>query len=494
MHLFAALCYVPPSVLSSTAVIRWQEMLFNVSLKTLFSGDFRCLATVPFFLLNRVADGLIGLSCLAIAITLIFFIFRSGKLLPLRVPFIVLAVAVDICGVMCIAAAVLPEDAHVLLAPYVSLTSVLLALFLGALLPFVLPLVPRLLYALPQVDVAGSVSSVPSIVSPPASCIAVQPTPHVARHSLAASQQDDTRLLAATESSLDSFFIFEPHRNSEGKVDDFLFKWLNANGETLLQKSRAEIFGVRLTHLLPIDPAPHSFEQYLLVRATGEPFIHEFPLQEGLPYATWMRHHVVKLNDGIAITVTDITERRHSEQYLLHLTQHDALTGLPTRTLLDDRVVQAIARANRYRSKVAVFLIHLDSFQHLLKLHGLSVGDEIILTAASRLRFAIRSTDSVIRLGGDEFVVVMSDIILAGDIRRAAATLVAVLSNPISIADNDLEMTCSVGVSVYPDTAATVQDLLSGADVAMYRAKSHGNNQYALFIPANDEDKHQMAG
>ena len=88
----------------------------------------------------------------------------------------------------------------------------------------------------------------------------------------------------------------------------------------------------------------------------------------------------------------------------------------------------------------------------------------------------------------------MSDIILAGDIRRAAATLVAVLSNPISIADNDLEMTCSVGVSVYPDTAATVQDLLSGADVAMYRAKSHGNNQYALFIPANDEDKHQMAG
>ena len=87
----------------------------------------------------------------------------------------------------------------------------------------------------------------------------------------------------------------------------------------------------------------------------------------------------------------------------------------------------------------------------------------------------------------------MSDIVLATDIRRAAATLVAILLDPIAIEDKTIQMTCSLGISVYPDTAATVQDLLGGADVAMYRAKSQGKNKYVVFEPATDGELPQLS-
>jgi diguanylate cyclase (GGDEF)-like protein len=306
-------------------------------------------------------------------------------------------------------------------------------------------------------------------------------------------QQADARFIAATETSLDAFFIFAPLRGSDGKVEDFTFTWLNQNGEKLLSKPRKEILGARLTQLLPIDAEPKSLDHYRLVLLTGKPYIHEFPLKEDDVYSTWMRHHVVKLEDGIAITVTDITERRHTEQYLLHLTQHDALTGLPTRALLDDRIAQAIARANRYRTKVAVFLIGVESSSPITEPHDRSVQDDITVITANRLRSAIRSTDSIIRLGGDEFVVVMTDISLTSDIRRAAATLVAVLSPSIAVEDQEIPITCTLGVSIYPDTAATIQDLLSGADVAMYRAQTQGENQYVLFTPASEDDAQECA-
>ena len=321
-----------------------------------------------------------------------------------------------------------------------------------------------------------------------------QPAPQITQTSIEPPTHDDARLLAAMDSSQDAFFIFDPIRDADGKIIDFAFKWLSRNGEILLQKPRSEILRAHLTGLLPIDPAPQSFEQYRLVQLTGKPYIHEFPLKRDDVYSTWMRHHVVKLEDGIAITATNITERRHSEQYLLHLTQYDTLTGLPTRALLDDRILQSIARANRYRSKVAVFLIHLDPCQPPHELHRSRLEDHVLLAAANRLRAAIRSTDSIIRLSNDDFVIAMSDIYLTTDIRRAAATLVTILAEPITLEEQTIQLTCSLGVTIYPDTAATVEDLLGAADSAMCRAKSEGRNKYVLFAPVSRDEAQQLAG
>lgn len=500
MQLFVSLLsLVPASALSSTAIIRWQETLLYASSHLLSPHVSSCLGVIRPPALSRVPDVVIGLSCLAIAATLISFIIGAGKLLPFRYPFIVLAIVVTICGFTHMTAAVLPEDPNVWLAAYLSFLAALLALITACLLPFVLPSVLTVLRGMPQATAAESQSS-PLSITPVSTLLAmIQPVstpqpPPPPQPGAAFAQQDDARLLAATETSLDSFFIFEPLRDSDGKVIDFIFKWLNHNGEELLQKSRAEILSARFSELLSIDAAPNSFDQYRLVLLTGKPYIHEFPLKENDVHGTWMRHHVVKLEDGIAITVTDITERKHSEQYLLHLSQHDALTGLPTRALLDDRILQAIARANRNRSKVAVFLINLDSFQQLGEVYDSNVGDQLIIAVASRLRAAIRSTDSIIRLGADEFVIVMSDIALVIDIRRAAATLVAVLQTPLAVDDRTIQINCSIGASVYPDTAATLQDLLIGADVAMSRAKFQGKNKYVLFTPASQDEPEQLAG
>ncbi|MDE3105541.1 MAG: diguanylate cyclase [Acidobacteriota bacterium] len=290
-------------------------------------------------------------------------------------------------------------------------------------------------------------------------------------------------LVAATESSLDAFFAFKPYKDSTGKVTDFLFTWLNHNGERQLQRRRGEVLGSRLTTLLAIDAAPNALDAYRLVWLTGKPYIHEFPLREEEPYGTWMRHHCVKVNDGIAITVTDITERRHTEQYLLHLQQHDPVTGLPTRALLDDRVLQAMARANRYRNKVAVAFVSVSSLEELREVHGGAFANEATQRIAKRLRMTVRATDSIIRLTGDEFVLVMPEFTQESDIRRAGATLVAVVQGPLTIGDEVVELHCSVGISIYPDTALTVQDLLRGADVAMYRAKTQGRSRYVLFSP-----------
>ena len=182
-----------------------------------------------------------------------------------------------------------------------------------------------------------------------------------------------------------------------------------------------------------------------------------------------MRHQVAKLDDGIAITASDITDRKHAELNLVENDKHDLLTGLPSRRLLEDRIEQAIVRADRYRNKAGVFLINLDGFERINESHGRKFGDELILSVATRLRAAIRATDTIIRLGGDEFVIVMPDMRLEIDVRHTAATLVAFLREPIILGGKNLRISCSLGASIYPDGALTVEDLLTGADVAVWR-------------------------
>jgi diguanylate cyclase (GGDEF)-like protein len=161
--------------------------------------------------------------------------------------------------------------------------------------------------------------------------------------------------------------------------------------------------------------------------------------------------------------------------------------------LLEDRIGQAMIRADRYRNKVGVLLINLDGFERINDGHGRSFGDEVILNVSARLRAAIRATDTIIRLGGDEFVVVMPDMRLEIDVRHTAAALVAFLREPLIVEGKTLRISCSLGASIYPDAALTVQDLLDTADVAMCRAKMQGKNQYALYVrpaePASDAEE-----
>jgi diguanylate cyclase (GGDEF)-like protein len=167
--------------------------------------------------------------------------------------------------------------------------------------------------------------------------------------------------------------------------------------------------------------------------------------------------------------------------YVTHLATHDQLTGLMGRALLRDKTVEAVERARRYGTKVALFMVDLDQFKRINDSLGHASGDQILIEAAGRLRRAVRSTDVVARVGGDEFVVVMPDITRVEDVEQCAANLVTKLAPEISIDEHLIKVTASVGVCIYPDFATDAKHLLKRADAAMYAAKENGRNQHQIF-------------
>ncbi len=185
----------------------------------------------------------------------------------------------------------------------------------------------------------------------------------------------------------------------------------------------------------------------------------------------------------------DVTERRAMMDYVTHLATHDQLTGLVGRAVLHDRIVQAVERARRYGTKVAIFVLDLDSFKRINDLLGHWAGDQVLLETASRLRQAVRSSDTVGRMGGDEFVVVMEDITTIADVEHCATTLVTRFAPEMSVEEHMLHVSASVGVCVYPDFAGDARSLLKWADAAMYAAKEGGRNQFQVFSQDMLKDK-----
>ncbi len=184
---------------------------------------------------------------------------------------------------------------------------------------------------------------------------------------------------------------------------------------------------------------------------------------------------------GFVWITFDITERRAMMEYVTHLATHDQLTGLVGRAFLQDRIRQAVERARRYGTKVAICVLDLDYFKRINDSLGHWAGDQVLLETAARLRLAVRSSDTVARMGGDEFVVVLEDITNLSDVELCAGNLLTRFSPEMLIEDHQLHVTASIGVCVFPDVAGDVRSLLKWADAAMYEAKESGRNQYQMF-------------
>jgi diguanylate cyclase (GGDEF)-like protein/PAS domain S-box-containing protein len=187
---------------------------------------------------------------------------------------------------------------------------------------------------------------------------------------------------------------------------------------------------------------------------------------------------------GFIAIASDITERKQLMTYLNHMASHDQLTGLPGRTLLRERIAEAIEKAMLHGRKVAVFVIDLDHFKRMNDSLGHRSGDEVLVGMAERMRQSLRRSDTLGRLGGDEFVVVMPHIAFLSDVEKCAKRLVDRVSSTALVGDLEVNLTASVGVCVYPDFAEDVDSLLERADAAMYAAKEGGRNQYQIFAEA----------
>jgi diguanylate cyclase (GGDEF)-like protein/PAS domain S-box-containing protein len=179
--------------------------------------------------------------------------------------------------------------------------------------------------------------------------------------------------------------------------------------------------------------------------------------------------------------VEDISRRKQVEGELLHLANHDVLTGLPNRSLLLDRLSQAIAFANRLGDEVAVLLIDLDRFKNVNDSLGHDVGDRIITEISLRLLSRVREGDTVARWGGDEFVVVLGDVTHEDAVANFAQKLLETLSQPLTIGEHELYPAGSIGISLYPKDGDDPNALLKNADTAMYRAKEAGRNNFQFY-------------
>jgi diguanylate cyclase (GGDEF)-like protein/PAS domain S-box-containing protein len=189
-------------------------------------------------------------------------------------------------------------------------------------------------------------------------------------------------------------------------------------------------------------------------------------------------------NGGITHFVSagrDITERIQTQERLHFLANHDALTGLPNRTLFFDRLEQAISRARWNKRVVATLFLDLDQFKNINDTLGHNIGDDLLRVLAARLSATVRSGDTVARFGGDEFVILLDDIADASDIAIVAQKILDALAPPVELGATLLQVGASIGVSTFPSDGEDPGALLKNADTAMYRAKESGRNVYQFY-------------
>jgi diguanylate cyclase (GGDEF)-like protein/PAS domain S-box-containing protein len=184
---------------------------------------------------------------------------------------------------------------------------------------------------------------------------------------------------------------------------------------------------------------------------------------------------------GVASLVQDITERLNTERTIHYMAHHDALTGLPNRRLMQDRLNQAILQARRQQKHVALMFLDLDRFKLVNDTLGHETGDYVLRDIAKRLSKTVREGDTVSREGGDEFIIVLPDLDKPESAQLVANKILNELAQPIEVSGHELTVTASIGISHYPNDATDIQHLLKHADSAMYQAKDAGRNTARFF-------------
>jgi diguanylate cyclase (GGDEF)-like protein len=186
-----------------------------------------------------------------------------------------------------------------------------------------------------------------------------------------------------------------------------------------------------------------------------------------------------------------VAQLKRAREVERHMANHDALTGLPNRQLFYERLGQAIKHGRREEKSVAVMFLDLDDFKLLNDTLGHEVGDRLLQAVADRLRKVLRETDTAARLGGDEFTLILYGTMTADEPAKVAQRVLDAIAEPFQLDNNDLFATGSVGISVFPEDGDDIETMIRNADMAMYRAKAAGKNNYQFYTPAMNRQAHE---
>ncbi len=208
--------------------------------------------------------------------------------------------------------------------------------------------------------------------------------------------------------------------------------------------------------------------------------------KSGEPFPFWLS--IVAVGDASAGTLryigiySDLTKQKQIEHELWTRANFDPLTQLPNRLLFNDRLATNFPRARREKTRLALLFIDLDRFKPINDTYGHQAGDAVLQAVARRLQDEVRETDTVARLAGDEFVILLPHLNETADAERVARAIIDSLAKPIAWKDRQLEISCSIGIAIFPDDADTVETLIAHADSAMYQAKHDGRSTYAFYM------------
>lgn len=577
------------------------RLLANIISQTYLPHRIGFLGNTHLLWLHVVSDAIIGISCFVIAWTLMRFMQASSREVPFETMFLALWVFILACGFTHLLAVVVFWEPLSGLEVDVKFLTAVASAFTALALPLSIPRIRDILTRSTR------------------------------------SAENERRFYAAANSSLDSIFILTSVRNAAGSIEDFTFDFVNPNAAQLLHRKPDQIVGHTLGNLSPFQRTSGLFDRYIRVAETGVGFREEFPIELEDVVARWLKIQAIKLDDGVLITTSDITnrkrleyertkaftrslinsspatiivtdlsytitainpaaermlwykpeeliekqtplifydfeeiedradklsakygmqvttneviffvsraqniddeaewsfirkggsrlsvqvtvtplvgdsahdsgfmitaydisERKRREEYIAHISQHDSLTGLPTRHLLFDRLEMAIARANRSESKCALLMLDLNEFKAINDSYGHAAGDILLVHLADQLRSAIRASDTVARMGGDEFFVLLEGLHGVAEAITIAKQIKESLARPFILSQGTtISVSASIGVCMYPESATDSASMTKNADIAMYHAKAVGGLQIEIYtqtLARNSMQKQKIA-
>lgn len=271
---------------------------------------------------------------------------------------------------------------------------------------------------------------------------------------------------------------------------DNVVRLINRFGLMHLGYSAGEVIGQSVLRLFPDGDRAAAAAQ-LARCATAPEQVFQWELRKVRKDGSiiWVKQtaRAVHEPDGtpvLLIVCEDITERKRAEERTHYLAHHDALTGLPNRIVMQDRVNQCIAQAQRLHASIAILFLDLDGFKHINDSLGHQTGDKLLCAVGLRLQECMRQIDGIARLGGDEFVLVLPEVADRQSAAQAAGKVLDALKHTFQIGRRELHISGSIGISLFPDDGVNVEALLRAADTAMYHAKTRGRNNYQFFTPA----------
>ncbi|MDP2674960.1 MAG: PAS domain S-box protein [Dehalococcoidia bacterium] len=294
-----------------------------------------------------------------------------------------------------------------------------------------------------------------------------------------ALRESETKFRTLAETVAAAAFIFQGNRMC----------YVNSAAEAQTGYSREELLTMDFWEVIHPDFRP-LVKKRGLARQRGEqvPARYEVKLLTRNGEERWVDFMAAAIEfegkPAVLGTAFDITERKAAEETIRHLAYHDGLTGLPNRTLFEDRLTVTLAQGRRKRRLAAIMFLDLDRFKVVNDTVGHAMGDRLLQSVAERLKGLVREGDTVARVGGDEFTVLLPDVGRVEDAVEVADRILETLRQPWRLNDHEFHITTSIGIAMCPGDGEDAESLLRNADTAMYRAKDRGRDNYKLYAPA----------